>query len=346
MWLISLRDLQWRRRRFAIAVAATALVFALALLLSGVSASFDNEAERTVSSFGADRFLVARGSFGPFTGPTAFPAGTVDAVRRLPGVTAADPVAVLRATTTTPSERNLELIGAVPGGVGPASTAGGLLRRSRDALVDASLGLGAGDALTLNGVRFRVVGVTHGHTYFAGVPTVVVSLADAQQLGLDGRPLATAIVTRGVPRSLPPTLSLLDRHEVLADLGRPVAQAKQTIDLIRWLLWAVAAAIIGAIVYLSALERTADFAVLKAIGVSTRTVVMGLVAQSTLLAALAVSLSVVLEILMAPASAMSVEVPPSAYLLLPVVALVIGVAASMVALRRALRVDPALAFAG
>jgi putative ABC transport system permease protein len=47
-WLISLRDLQWRRRRFGIAVVANALVLALGLLLSGVSASFDNEIERTV----------------------------------------------------------------------------------------------------------------------------------------------------------------------------------------------------------------------------------------------------------------------------------------------------------
>ncbi len=40
MWLISLRDLQWRRRRFLIAVVATAMMFALALVLTEVSASF------------------------------------------------------------------------------------------------------------------------------------------------------------------------------------------------------------------------------------------------------------------------------------------------------------------
>jgi putative ABC transport system permease protein len=65
-----------------------------------------------------------------------------------------------------------------------------------------------------------------------------------------------------------------------------------------------------------------------------------------LLAALAVALAVLLETAAAPAAAMSVEVPTLSYLTLPLVALVVGVAASGLALRRALRIDPALAFAG
>jgi putative ABC transport system permease protein len=344
VWLISVRDLAWRRRRFAIAVAATALVFALALLLSGVSASFDNEIRRTTDSFGADRWFVAAGTFGPFTAPSALPARRAEAVRALPGVTRADPVAIVGATTTTPRRRSVNVVGAVPGGVGPAPA--GSLSRPADALADASLGLGVGDRLTLNGAAFTVRGVTHGRTYFAGIPTVVVALAAAQRLGLGGRPLATAVVARGTPSAAPPAFTMLTNSEAETDLSRPVAQAKQTISLIRALLWIVAAGIIGAIVYLSTLERTTEFAVLKAIGVSTRDIALGLVSQAVLLALLAVVLAVLLELAVAPAVAMSVEVPTLSYLTLPVLALVVGAVASGLALRRALRVDPALAFAG
>lgn len=344
MWLISVRDLAWRRRRFAIAVVATGLVFALALLLSGISASFDNEIERTTDSFGADRWFVPAGNFGPFTAPSAFPASRARVVRAVPGVTDADPVAMVSATTTTPRKRSVNVIGAIPGGVGPAPE--GSLTRSTDALADASLGLDVGETLTLNGAAFTVRGVTHGRTYFAGIPTVVVSLPAAQRLGLNERPLATAIVARGAPQSIPTGFTALTNSEVAVDLGRPVAQAKQTISLIRWLLWVVAAGIIGAIVYLSALERTTEFAVLKAIGVSTRDVALGLVSQAVLLAILAVALAVLLEIAAAPAAAMSVEVPIASYLTLPLLALAVGVIASSLALRRALRVDPALAFGG
>ena len=340
MWLITLRDLQWRRRRFAIAVVATAVVFALALLLSGVSSSFDNEIRRTVNSFHADAWLISNGSFGPFTGPTAFPANRANDVRDSPGVERADPVAILRATTTTPSTRNVNVIGVVPGGVGaPAQK---LL--SGEAVADSSLGLHAGDRLDLNGTTFHVADVSKGLTYFAGIPNVVVTLADAQRLGFGGARLATAIVTQGAPTSPPHGLSVLSNHDVEVDLARPVHQAKQTISLIRWLLWAVAAGIIGAMVYLSALERGRDFAVFKAIGLSSRSVLAGLVLQAVLLALTSAVLAIGIELAMAPASALSVEISTVDLLLLPLVALVVGVLASLLALRRAVRVDPALAF--
>lgn len=346
MWLISLRDLEWRRRRFAIAVAATGLVLALALLLSGVKASFDNEIERTVDSFGADQWLVAEGALGPFTAPIAFPVAQADVVRSAPGVRRADPVAMIGATATTPSPRNVNVIGAVPGGVGPAAGAAELLDRPDTAIADGSLGLDVGDTLTLSGTDFDVVAVAHGRTYFAGVPTVIIPLEAAQRLGLDGEPLATAIVTEGAAATVPAGFSALSNEDVEVDLGRPVAQAKETIGLIRWLLWLVSAGIIGAIVYLSALERTADFAVLKAIGVSTSTLLWGLLAQSVALSLVAVGLAILLELALAPASAMSVEVPALGYVELLLAALVAGSLASLAALRRALRIDPALAFAG
>jgi putative ABC transport system permease protein len=346
-WLIGLRDLQWGRRRFAIGVVATALVFALALLMSGVSASFDNEIDRTVESFGADGWLVREKSFGPFTGPATIAASRAIAVRDLPGVRRADPVAVLRATTETPKRANVNLIGVVPGGVGsPAGWRARLLARGGAAIADESLGLGVGDRLDLNGTSFRVGALTSGMTYFAGIPTVTVSLQDAQRLGLGSRPLATAVVTHGSPLAVPRDLALLGNGDVAADLGRPVLQAKQTIGLIRLLLWAVAAGIIGAVVYLSVLERVRDLAAMKAIGVATRDLIAGLVLQAGLLSLLAALVSVGLEEAIAPAVAMSVEVPVLTFMTLPLAAVLVGIAASLIGMRRAVSVDPALAFAG
>ena len=347
MLLLGLRELQWSRRRFAVAVLATALVFALGLLMSGVSASFDNEIDRTVESFDADAWLLRSESFGPFTGPATIPVERAQDARRLPGVRHADPVAILRATTTTPSRRNVNLLGVVPGGVGaPHGWEGRVIGQRGVAVADASLGLAVGDMIDLNGKSLRVGAVTRGQTYFAGIPTVTVSLAEAQRLALDGRPLATAIVTRGRPTAVPSGFEMLGNREVARDLERPVSQAKQTIGLIRLLLWAVAAGIIGAIVYLSVLERTRDFAALKAIGVSTAHLLGGLVIQAVLLSVISALFAVAIEEAIAPAVAMSVEVPVLAYVSLPVVAVAVGVLASFVGLRRAIGVDPALSFAG
>jgi putative ABC transport system permease protein len=347
VWLISLRDLQWRRRRFAIAVVATGLVFALGLILSGVSASFDNEIDRTVKSFGADVWLVRAGTLGPFTAPTTMSESRLDTVRRLRGVRRADPVLVIGATTTTPSARNLNLVGVVPGGVGsPTAAAGRELVQPRTAIADESLGLRRTDRLEVNGKAFQVSGVSHGMTYFAGIPRVTVSLRQAQLVGLEGRRLVTAIVAKGRPARVPAGLTLLENGDVARDLERPVVQAKDTISFIRILLWIVAAGIIGAIVYLSALERVGDFAVLKAIGVTVRDLIAGLLVQAVLLSLLAGLLAIGLQALIAPAVAMSVEVPLTTFLSMPVVAIVVGALASVLGLRRALSVDPALAFTG
>jgi putative ABC transport system permease protein len=346
-WLISLRDLQWRRRRFAIGVVATALVFALGLVLSGVRASFDNEIRRTVDSFEGDAWLLKAGSLGPFTAPRPFPAARVVDVRRVPGVRRADPIVVLGGTTTTPGRRNLQLVGVVPHGVGaPPGSGSRELSMPGGAIADEQLGLGTGDRLELNGADFRVRSVTHGMTYFAGIPRVTIPLRQAQRLGLNNQPLATAIVTRGRPATVPPGLTMLENREVAQDLARPINPAKDTISLIRFLLWGVAAGIIGAIVYLSVLERVGDFAVLKAIGVSTRHLLGALLLQSVLLSLLSALLAVGLEKAIAPAVAMSVEVSIGTYLTLPLVAVLVGALASFLGLRRAISVDPALAFGG
>ena len=70
MWRIALRDLQWRRRRFVIAVLATSLVFGMTLLMAGADASLHNEGRRIVAALGADAWLVAGGASGPFTTST------------------------------------------------------------------------------------------------------------------------------------------------------------------------------------------------------------------------------------------------------------------------------------
>jgi putative ABC transport system permease protein len=114
MWRIALRDLQWRRRRFVIAVLATSLVFGMTLLMTGADASLHNEGRRIVAVLGADAWLVAGGASGPFTTSTPIPAGDADRVAATPGVVRADPLVVLHSTLRRPSVRDVNVIGAGP----------------------------------------------------------------------------------------------------------------------------------------------------------------------------------------------------------------------------------------
>jgi CRP-like cAMP-binding protein len=52
MWLVGVRDLQFRRRRFMIAALATSVVFSMTLLMAGVSNGLDAEIEPPNGYFG------------------------------------------------------------------------------------------------------------------------------------------------------------------------------------------------------------------------------------------------------------------------------------------------------
>jgi len=123
-------------------------------------------------------------------------------------------------------------------------------------------------------------------------------------------------------------------------------QGAKTIQLLKVLPWLGAAGIIGAIVYLSALERRADFAILKAVGSPSSHLLIGLVIQAVLMALGAAVIGILVEIPMSHSSQMAVRLSPSDYVAVPVVAVIVGVLASILPARRAARVDPAIAFGG
>lgn len=345
MWLIALRDLQWRRRRFAIAVVATALVFALTLLLAGAGRGMRAEASRIVEEFRADAWVVPAGTSGPFTASSVMPASSAEIVAAIDGVTRADPFVFLRYAIGDRQPEDVNVLGFRPGGLGtPHVDRGRAPGRAGEAVVDDALGVDVGDTIQLGDRMLTVVGVAGGVTFNFGLPTVFAALDDVQALAFAGQPLATAVVTEGVPTSLPAGLRLLSNPEVISDAQRPMKAGLQTIDFINLLLWLIAAGIVGSIVYLSALERVRDFAVLKATGASNRALLAGLVVQAIVLSLAAAVLAVVLARLLEPGFPFSIETSLAAYVSLPAVAVAVGLVASLAGLRRALRVDPALAF--
>lgn len=344
MWTITLRDLQYRRRQFGIAVVGAALVFALALVLTGVSKGFRTEVRDTVGAIGADWWVVPKGVTGPFTTQSALPAElsgelgreahpfvTFGHVARLPG---GDTV-------------NVNVIGHSIGALGdPVWGADEAPPAPGQTIVDDHLDVQKGDTITVASQQLKVARVVERRTYFAGVPVVFLGEKDAQELGFDGRPLANAIVGRGERPAVADQYAVLSNADVREDLLNPIKGATQALDVMRVLMWIVAAVIIGAVTYLSALERVRDFAVLKAVGGSSRALVLSLGAQAVLAALVAALLAVGLAQLLAPMFPLPVTIDAAAYLLLPAIAVTVGVLASIAALRRAIAVDPALAFSG
>ena len=345
MWTITVRDLLYRRRQFGIAAVGAGLVFAITLIMTGISAGFRAEAGRTVKSVGADAWIVPDGVSGPFTG-----ASVVDpaAAAGVLGARRVDPILIVAATI--PHGRSLagvNVIGHVVGGLGaPKPSSGRAPARSGEVMVDASVGVGVGLTIVINNLPLTVTGQTRGDTYFGGIPVVYTTLADAQQLAFAGKPLASAFVTQGQPRSLPPGLRVMSNADVRRDVTRVTASARKTIASTRAFMWLVGAVIIGAVTYLSALERVRDFAVLKAVGGSTAALLGSVATESIAISLFSAALAVVLSklLLLLPAFTLPETITWAAYAALPAVAVVVGALASLAAIRRALKVDPALAF--
>jgi putative ABC transport system permease protein len=213
-------------------------------------------------------------------------------------------------------------------------------------VVDRRTGIDVGSTVQLGAIPLKVVGQVTGRTLAGGVPMTYVTLHDAQTALLGGRGVITAIVTSGVPGTLPPGLiSLTDRQvedATLETLSGAVGSIKQS----RTMMWVVAAIIIAALVYVSALQRVRDFAVLKALGSSSRALFGSLCLQAVLVTLLAAALGSLLAQFMTGVFKQPVTVPVSAYTTLPLVAVVVGIVASIVALRQATGADPAAAFSG
>jgi len=343
----ALRDLQWRRRRFAVAVLGAALVFAMTLLLTGLSNGFVEEATRTQQAFGVDAWVVPSGASGPFLGATPLAASTATDIAAEPGVQMASPFAYARVAAGDDGGRDVNLFAVPPGGPGvPDPDEGRAPERAGEVLVSSKLGADPGEQVVLLGRTFEVVGVVDGSTALGGVANVFATLEDAQALIFSGQPIASAIATRGVPTSVPAGLRVATPTDARDDLLRPLRQPRLAVTVLAMLLWVIAATIIGSVVYMTAIERVRDFAVFKAVGVPTRDIGIGLVAQSVFLALVAALFGAIAGLLLAPLFPMLVEIPGFAFLALPVLAAVVGVLASVLSVRRALSVDPTVAFRG
>jgi putative ABC transport system permease protein len=348
VWTITFGDLRLRRRQFVIAMVGAALVFAMALILAGMSNSFRREVETTVGDVGADRWVVTAGSSGPITGFSALPAGVDEELGRTAGVSVADPLIVLPQAAQTGNDfESVYVIAHQPDGLGTPTTAEGRSpSTSGEAVADSRLGVDIGEVITMSGRPFTVVGTTRGHSVFGGLPVVYVALEDGRALAFGGQDLATAVALHGIPEALPAGVTILDNDDVRSDALRTMRSAVASIDSTQLLMWVVAAVIVAGLVYVSALERGKDFAVLKAMGAATRSVFASMALEAVLVCLVAVVLASLIATVIKPFFALPVSIPAVAFVTLPLVALAVGLVGSLAGLRRAVTADPARAFAG
>ncbi len=339
IWLVVVPDLRWRARRFLITAIGGGLIFAITLLLSGFSAGFDLSAERMVDEVGAEAYLVPAGVSGPFTTYTPFLSPPIDGGSNLVTI----PAPMVKGEDTD----DVLLVGYEAEGFGdPRIVEGRAVGSGDEIVVDRTVTVAdIGDEVSVGGRAFTVVGETEHQVTPAGFPTAFVPITSANELFTGGVAFATS-VGLGAPMAPPEGFVVVSRADAEEDLLRQMGEARSSIQTFTITLWVLAAIIIGAVLYLAALERVRDFAVLKATGAKNRDLIIGLSIQAVIVSVVASLLAMVFAKFMEPIYPGIITMPFGVLAPLPVVAVLIGLLGSVAGVRRATSADPAQAFGG
>lgn len=341
MLTLTVLDIKYRAIRFAVVTVGTALVLTLLFLMTGLIEQFNQEPFLMVERISQSDWAVPEGTSGPFTSSSVI---HPDQVEALDGT----PLLIARGTLEIDAESSEGIVVGAPESIieGVPLAAGAAPRGPLEAVVDVSTGLEVGSTFGLGGADFTVVGLSEDTTLLAGQPAVFVHLDDARAAMFGGGEITMAVLVE--PGRAPDVsgITVLSAADVAEDALGPLENAVSSIDLIRVLLWVVAGIIIGAVVYLSALERHRDFAVLLAVGGQTRQLSLSLAIQAVLVAVAAVAIAAGLQALVVPVFPLKVRVPASALWQIPLVAIVVSLLAASAAMRRVRRTDPAEAFGG
>lgn len=349
MWGVTFADLRYRYRQFLIAVVGAGLVLAMALLISGLVGGFAAEINWTVGGVGAQRWVLAENSHGGIAGADVFPQSDAAVIARSPGVTRVAPlvIAAQQVARINGQAKTVVVFGVEPGNMGdPAVTAGRALSGSGQVVADVGAGAAAGTEITVGAMPLRVVGQVTNRSMLAGTPILYMSLHDAQALALGGRPLVTAVATQGIPANVPAGLVVLTNQTVEQRNLTNLAGAVSSLNNSKIIMWVVAAIIVAALLYVSALQRVRDFAVLKALGSSSAALFASLALEAVIVTLFAAVFAMVISNFMGGVFSQPVAIPVSAFATLPVIAVIVGLISSLVALRRATSADPAVAFEG
>jgi putative ABC transport system permease protein len=345
---VTFADLRFRYRQFLIAVVGAGVVLAMAILMSGLAAGFRAEIHRTVGAARADAWVMTDKSSGRLTSISTFPASAVSVIRHERNVREAEGFILLpqEVAMVGADPHTVGFIGVVPGHLGaPLVTKGrGLQNRPGEAVADPGAGLAVGDTFRMGAQHFHVVGTVKNRSLDGGMPSVYVGIRDARSVAFGGQDLVTAIVTRGVPQHAPRGLQVVSNSYVEDQTLETLAGATSSIKNSRTLLWIVAAIIVAALIYVSALQRVRDFAVFKALGSSSGRLFASLCLQSIIVTLIAAAFAAGACNFLKAAFSQPVVIPASAFVSLPIVAVGVGLLSSLVALRSATRADPVTAF--
>jgi putative ABC transport system permease protein len=372
MTILAVKNLLHDKVRLA--VTLTGVIFALVLIAVqfGLFLGFMETSSNIVTRSGIDLWVTAPG-LPHVNGGSAQPERRRYKVLEIPGVEKAEAYVLAFANWKLPSgaKESVQVVGFdLDSGLGGPSrlVAGSVddLRGDDTVLIDEhyrkKLGVTSlGQTGEINGVRARVVGYTRGLLSFTTAPYVFTSLKHGQRyMNLDSASAIFIVVklARGadpqqVKRAIQariPDCAVYTNHEMATKTQN--YWLFSTGAGVTTLMGAALGLLVGMVVvaqtlYAATMDHIREFGTLKAMGAANRYIYHVIVEQAVLSAAMGYAVAIVIALAVVHAASKG-----DALILLPLpvalglfgAAVLMCIAASVISIRKATRIDPAIVF--
>ncbi|TDP28402.1 putative ABC transport system permease protein [Nocardia ignorata] len=292
---VAWRDLKFAKGRFALMGTVIVLITLLVGLLSGLTAGLGQQNISAITGLPADKIAFAA----PGEGAQLSYANSTVTEKQwqqwadTPGVNSAEPLGI----TTTKASAGNKSTGVSAFGVQPGSALAPESNKLDDQAAVLSitaaddLGVTTGDTFTLAGQKMTVAAVS-GDAFFSHTPVIWTTLgiwrSTAPPAGHTDGPTATVIAlntTSGADLGAADEAAgteTVSRDDSLSAIGSYTSE-NGSLQLMRGLLFAISALVIGAFFTVWTIQRSGDVAVLKALGASTADLLEDALGQAVVL---------------------------------------------------------------
>ena len=375
---LAFRDIRHKPGRFVMTCLGLSLLLGVVMTMAGIYRGMLADALALPGSIQADLWVVQADTNGPFAESSRIPGDTREMIARIDGIVTAGSVTLQPVQIERDGRRmKLEIVGFEPGRLGgPVNLAAGrnITRSHYELIADRKTGLALGDRLELGRDVYTVVGLTQGSVTASADPVIYMTLRDAQDLQFDLTPpearreaargaqrtntdFVNAVVARISP-NIPVEavaldvrrwkhLSVLSGGEQEAILATVVIEhARHQLGLFMAVLTVVSAVIIALIIYTLTMDKLREIATLKLIGMPDRTIIGMILQQALLMGVVGFIAGAALVSAAKDRFPRRVVLEPTDLGILFGVVVVVCLLATVLAVRAAVRVDPARALAG
>ncbi len=232
-----------------------------------------------------------------------------------------------------------------------------------ECVVDDSMGLEVGETVEVGGHELKVVGIIEDMEFVFDTPMIFMDVRTAQKAVLEDVIYVNTFLVKAAEGQEPSDVAdmyndpqrgirrfAVDTHTSAETIGNIrknfVDEPMRGVQFLRVMLWLATALVVGMITYVTTMEKTQEIGVMKAIGATHGYVLRLILWQVLLTSVVGVALGLGLAVVAVPAFPINVMLNPVEAAVVCALSVVVCVIGGIFAARRALRVDPMVAFRG